>query len=460
MGNTMVLKIGETPLEKSIEMCGRCNGAIVYIKREDKNPFGTFKDRRCAALLEKYKDKRQIVFVQITNGNSGYSLGMLAQEKKDRSGQDIKVVNLISKNTPAVIKERLRKCSIIRELDISKNIITSDEMKTIAKEATGYNGPEENILNVEDYSLENGYSNIIKEIAASGIKPKYIFCPVGEGELLTELAAAAESVWEKNPPKLIGVTIEQNVLLSNKDFVKINRKNIADKLVNGYSKFKPIIKKFIEKGRVELIKVDESEIYKEYNYLNSIGISVEPSAAVAFCGAEKYNLKRDDIVVIVNTGKGIYNQKAIDRFWKKVLMSALKYVAVMFISAALMLGAFIYNKKQEEIKERIHWGFVSEASSIVRKLPYADENNDGIVSYTEEINTVCDFLYSSSSSSLNKCKSKDLLCLSDYELQFYIEFNGPSDFVMRETFGKAHISFLKGEWKPPYESKWKPSFCP
>jgi len=454
----MAINVGNTPLQKSIEMCGRCKGAAVYIKREDKNPFGTFKDRRCAALLEIHRDKEELIFVHITSGNSGYSLGMMAKEEERKTGRKITVVNLIPRGTSKTIKERLESCSVVREIDVSKEIISFDRMKAIAMEATGYNGPERNIVHVEEYGLANGYRNIVKEIASEGIKPNYIFCPVGEGELAIELAAASESVWGKDAPKIVGVTIKQNTLLRDEDFLRNPGKSIADKLVNGYSKFKHLVKKFIESGRMELLSVSESEIAREYNYLNNIGVNVEPSAAVAFCGAEKYNLKPDDVVVIINTGKGVYDQKVVDKLWRKILVSILKYAAVAVAAALLTFAGHAYKKHQDETKAQIHWGLVVEARNIAKTQSSADKNKDGKVDYKEEGSAICEFLYDNKDA--EKCIQRGTYCLTNTELQFYIKYNDAPDYVSRRIYPEEKERFFKGEWKPPYESNWKPPYCP
>ena len=454
----MAVNVGNTPLQKSIEMCGRCRGAAVYIKREDKNPFGTFKDRRCAALLEIHRNREEVIFVHITSGNSGYSLGMMAKEEERKTGRRITIVNLIPKGTSKAIKERLESCSVVREIDVSKEIISLDRMKAIAREATGYNGPERNIVHVEEYGLANGYRNIVKEIASEGIKPSYIFCPVGEGELATELAAASESVWGKDAPKIVGVTIKQNTILRDEDFLPNPGKSIADKLVNGYSKFKQLVKNFIENGRIELLSVSESEIAKEYSYLNNIGINVEPSAAVAFCGAEKYNLKPEDVVVIINTGKGIYDQKAVDKLWRKTLLSALKYAAVATAAVLLTFAGHAYKKHQDETKAQIHWGLLAEARNIAKAQPGADKNKDGEVDYKEEESVICGFLYDNKDR--DECIQMDIYCLTPTELQFYIQYNAIPDYISRSIYPEVKEKFLKGEWKPPYKSNWRPPYCP
>jgi threonine dehydratase len=336
------LQVGNTPLYKSIELTGRCNGATVLVKREDKNPFGTFKDRRCAALLEAANNPNAI-FVHITSGNSGYSMGMLAGTWNEKNGQKVQVVNVVDRHVSRTVRKKLESCSYVHRMDLSHGIISDDALRAVAvsraREQSGRHVEERNVINVESHGLVDGYRQIIKEIAAEGAKPTYIFCPVGGGELATELAAQAAETWGRDAPKIIGVTIRQNVLTRANEFLKNPGRSIADKLVSGYSKFKPLVKKLVDEGRMELRAIAEGNLAREYGWLNMHGISAEPSAAAAFCGALKYDLKPTDIVVIINTGKGIYDQSAVEKIWLRRLARGLKYAAVAAVSATILTAA-------------------------------------------------------------------------------------------------------------------------
>jgi threonine dehydratase len=395
------LKVGRTPLRKSIEMCGRCNGATVYFKDESKNPFGTFKDRRTAAILDKAiksqtkredGDPGKLLFVHITSGNSGYSLGMMAGQVSGQSDVDIEVVNIIPKGLSKRIKKQLDRCSTVVEMDLGKRPITQEEMHELAKEATCFDGPDSNILGVEDYNLLDGYRKIIHEIADDDINPDYIFCPFGEGELAVELAQEASNAWD-NPPVVVGVTIPENVIGKEQDFLKKASGNIADKLVNAYSKFRELFNGLLKEGLAGLMTIDsEKEISHEYGYLNSIGIDVEPSAAVAFCGAEKYGLSPDDTAVIINTGKGVFDKGSLNKLWRKRLVKAGRYLAVAAIAAVATFGVgrykeylerekrFLELQRQEvvmQIEDETLKRVVSEASHA------ADNNGNGIVGRSE-----------------------------------------------------------------------------
>ncbi|MDD5172426.1 MAG: PLP-dependent lyase/thiolase [Candidatus ainarchaeum sp.] len=453
-----------TPMFKSIEMCGRCNGANVFVKREDKNPFGTFKDRRCAALLEQHSMKNELVFVHITTGNSGCSLGMMAQEEARKTRKSIKVVNIVPKGLPKAIRKRLESCAIVHEMDLSKGIISSDEMRAIARKLTGYAGPDENLVSVESYGLANGYKNIPQEIADDGVKPKYIFVPVGEGELITEVTKGAEGVWctpipddlsgeeleealllrereLKELPKIIGVTIPQNAIVQDKNFLKKPGKSLADKLINGYSKFKGLVLDLVKRDRIELMTVSESGIAKEYKWLNSIGIAVEPSAAVAFCGAEKYDLKPEDTVVIINTGKGVYDQSAVEKRWIRRLVKGLKITAItlctsLVLGVGALSGYSLFLSQQNKIYDSLYY----------KAKLYADKDGDHDVSI-KEAQVACESIPNRKGCD----KAVNLQDLSPKELEYYAktqeELAGAYDNIMADVRRKRTIAFQNGTYE-------------
>ena len=307
-------------MDQSKELSGKCNRSNVLIKDESANPFHTFKDRRCAALLEKHSDKESVVFVQITNGNSGYSLGMLAKEKRKETNRNLLVVNIVPKGISHKIREKLQECSYVVEMDLGKEVITLEKMREVARSITSFKGPDSQIINVESFKLEGGYAEIVNEIAEIGVVPDYIFCPVGEGELLVEITEASQNLFRKKPPKIIGVTVNDNILVHDEigeaeGLLKIDsiQNQVADKLVNGYSKFAGIIRGLKEERKIDLRVAEEIEIAEADHTLKTCGIKAEPSAVVAFCGAMAYNaLNQEDTVVIINSGKGIYDERNAD----------------------------------------------------------------------------------------------------------------------------------------------------
>ena len=332
--------VGGTPLDKHIELCR--GGATVRVKDESRNMFGTFKDRRCVERLKTTAEAQELVFVQVTTGNSGYSMGMLANVFQMGTEKKRTVVNIVPRGLPQAIRRELEKCSIVVEADLDAEILTQARLRDIARQVTGFSGPEECILGVEDYGLAHGYRDIVSEIREAGVKPTHIFCPVGEGELAVELAEACKIAWGDEAPKVIGVTIRQNTIATKDDFLKKLRRSVADKLMNHYSKFKLRFLELMKENRAELITIrSDDEIAKKYQFLNKIGIDAEPSAAVAFCGLDHYKFKPGDEVVVVNTGKGIFDPVAVKKTRGQVMRRVFRYAAVLTLGAGIAIGSYL-----------------------------------------------------------------------------------------------------------------------
>ncbi len=434
------LRMGGTPLFKSIELSGRYGGTV-YVKDESRNPFGTFKDRRCAALLDRYHDDPQPILIHITSGNSGYSLGMLARDEEQRTGRKITVVNVVDSTISPAIRAKLETCSIVHSVDLSRGVITRDDMVQLARRVANYSGPESSIHTVEDFGLANGYTRIIDEIAEAGIKPQKIICPIGEGELAVELIKRAAVLWPTGTPLVIGITIPENVLVQNDEFLRKLRRNVADKLVNGYSKFKEFVQRYRQEGKLSTYTVSEAEIMREYSYLNSIGIMCEPSAAAAFAGARYWapSVTESDPVVIINTGKGVYDSQALDKLFMKRVGSVLKYAAATLVGAALVAGLtlpsfFAYQKQQA----MIYSALLTEANF------FADSTRRGLPS-AEDTENACNFIR------MGKGKSCAHVSLpfefTPKELEFYVHYmrvNMIPDMIGRQMQAEMFDKWSRG----------------
>ena len=304
-------KIGDTPLVKSLELSKRY-GCNVLIKDESKNQVsGTFKDRRNSFILMlDDKIKEPVYYVQISSGNSGISMGRLCRAYEKLTRKKRIAVNIVDNNISEEIKNKLKKLGVIIEVDLQKEIISNDALIGIAREhLQNKNAIIKLVERINED--ENEYESIIGEIGEivekckkEKIELKYIFCPVGEGELMAKL------IWAINKRKLnikvIGVTIRENVFASEKLFDSSILKSIADKLICPYSNFKKILLDLCNQYGHEIIIVEEKEILEEIGVLKEAEINAEPSSAVAFAGVKKYskNFNFNDEVIVINTGNG------------------------------------------------------------------------------------------------------------------------------------------------------------
>jgi len=350
-------KIGHTPLYESTELSStHCTS--VWIKDENGNEIShTAKDRRNIALIEKYADRTEIAFVQITAGNSGFSMAKIAKQFEDENpGKTRIVVNIVSKNTPKKIKNALCNAgSLVVEMDLNEKIISVPEMQQIAQEAVRKKLTRElnesDIVQVEQYGIVGGYDQITQEIydqmTGEGRKPARIFVSAGSGHTLLEITEKAIELWGEECPEIIGVTTDGSPLLSDEFFVEQHDGNEAEKLCTSYTPFKSAIAKLRTKeGKnvVEIIAASDERIRQIQEKLSRYGIQTEGASAAAFCGLEilKKNgvLKPDEINIVVNTGTGIVDDSTSGKILKKIKRK-LRNNRITILAAAILANILI-----------------------------------------------------------------------------------------------------------------------
>lgn len=275
-------KSGNTPLIKIKKLCKRFGLDNLFIKDESKNPFGTFKDRRSEFIIRKGIGEHIDKFVTITSGNAGYSLGKFSE------GTDIKIVNFVDKKLKKYIKDELKKVSYkIIEIDLSKKIWTPEEIVTKARE-----NDTEVIWDTTNgfHGYHEGYVRIVKEIQKKGLNPDFIVVPVGSGEAFCGLYSGIRKF--KLKTKLIGVG------------VKAKWHSLADKLYTPWTPYGTLIKTILKK-RHKLIRLNEEEVKQMWREFKNV-IDCEPSAAVVFSVFSKIKFKKDDKIILINSGKGFF----------------------------------------------------------------------------------------------------------------------------------------------------------
>ncbi|MBU0590632.1 MAG: pyridoxal-phosphate dependent enzyme [Candidatus Micrarchaeota archaeon] len=473
---TYVSKLVRSPLDPNPRYKGRCNGANVLIKDESGRRGGslpcTIKAVRMEPFVEKYsRTDDEIVFVHITYGNSGYELGRIARDWETQTGQKRTVVNLVPKGkmTKAMIR-KLEEHSIVIEVDITKEICLN-EMRRIVKKTLNREIADDRIIKVDDTEPKNGYQRIVREMREqleeqNESVPKYLFCPVGDGELAVALAKAAQEEWVGNAPKIIGVTVSGNILApenENKDFLGHPKESVADKLVCGHSNHKEEIKLLVDKGRLEIITVSDKAIKIEHEFLQMIDMDAEPSAAVAFAGAVGYKLTPEDMVVVVNTGEGIYDKKSAE---KRVRKQFRRMIAVAAATTAIALVAIgfaitLYLLYRTEYQRRVYMELVQqrdkqlnyekEINIINRRIRYttiaevaADKNRNFNVD-DDEAHELCQRVYGGGSENAAKrCTGISWPRLTSKEKRYYgmlVELD-----INADSFTWRIYDRLRSEW--------------
>ncbi|MBI4154996.1 pyridoxal-phosphate dependent enzyme, partial [Candidatus Woesearchaeota archaeon] len=119
-----------------------------------------------------------------------------------------------------------------------------------------------------------------------------IILPVGSGEAFVGFYNGIKKYRLKT--KLIGVG------------VKYRRQSFADKLHTPWTPYKSKIQSILKEEH-RIIKLDEEEIKEAYK-LYKDKFDIEPSSAVVFGVLPKSKFKKEDKIILINSGKGIYRR--------------------------------------------------------------------------------------------------------------------------------------------------------
>ncbi|MCC7571341.1 PLP-dependent lyase/thiolase [Candidatus Micrarchaeota archaeon] len=362
----------------------------VHIIDESNNPFGTFKDRRNLSVLKQDADKEEEqIYVHITSGNSGFSLGSMCKEWERNcrlSGIENKkrtAVVIIDKNTNKKARKELRKLArkshgavIVKKVDLSKELHPND-LKEIAHDAVKKRVSLSQIKIIGGIAeKEQGYNLFAQKILTEHPNPKMIFLPLGSGELFYNTASAIIEICEKEGkiiPKIVAVTskgscfsnferlknetdIEYRKRILNIEyrsdggvFVHTKESSGAPSLETPTSPFWSKIKKLMLKySKLQITCISKEELENEMKVVGN-EYNVEPASVAAFAGArkilnsEKIDLKDKDDVVIINTGKGVNPKMYIKPKWWVKPAIYITSAVVLFVAGMSAYKPFYKN---------------------------------------------------------------------------------------------------------------------
>ena len=271
----MKYKSGNTPLIKEEYFCKKFGLPNLFIKDESKNPFGTYKDRRSEAIVKKAIDEKIDKLALITSGNAGFSLAKFA------NGSNLKAVCIVDKKLPVKIyKKLIAVCYKVIRVDLSSNILKPEEVISLARETD-----EEVIWDVTN-GWHKAYENIIKEIKDS--RPNFLITPIGSGEAFIGLFNGIKKY--KLNTTLIGVAPKSNP-------------SFADKLHTPWTPYASKMKSiFWRKHKV--VRLSEETVEQTYSLARK-HIKCEPSSAIVFGVLPDLKIKKEDKIIVINSGRGL-----------------------------------------------------------------------------------------------------------------------------------------------------------
>jgi len=271
-------RVSETPLVKLKDLSKKFRVSGIWIKDESKNPFGTIKDRRSAALFDEANKFKVDKLVLITSGNNGYSLARFA------AGTAIKVICIVNRRIAKSVKKVLEGPAYqVIEHNLDHKILRPEEIISFGRET------EEEVIWDATNGYEDAYATIVAEILDKCPDVDYVVVPVGSGGIYMGFVQAFER--RKSKTKVIGIGT-QNTSVS-----------FADKLATPWTPYAKALKYYHGQGHT-IFRVPENKIKSTFLDFQHV-TDCEPSSAIVFSVFALMKFSSKDKIVLVNSGKSI-----------------------------------------------------------------------------------------------------------------------------------------------------------
>lgn len=308
---SLAMGVGWTPL---VPM--DYGGIRVHFKLEYLSPSGSFKDRGVNAMVNQLKQMEVDVVIEDSSGNAGASLAAHAA----RFGYHAKIF------VPAYASPAKK-----HQIGIyGAEVIPIDGPRKAAELAAQAAVKEGQVYASHVYNpayLAGQITSAYELWEQLGKKvPDWILCPVAQGGQFLGLWLGFRDIFNaglsKLMPRMIAVQAERVAPiyhawrdgLDRVPEVQMTHPTIAE----GISITQPIRGKRLLQALYETngraITVKENEILKSQESLAQIGYYVEPTSAVAVAGLQKlkFDILKDEIVVITLTGNGLKGKPKIE----------------------------------------------------------------------------------------------------------------------------------------------------
>lgn len=301
--NRITLGEGGTPLVLAKNLSKDLGLERLYLKLENKNPTGSFKDRGTTVEISKALEFKAKEVVCASTGNMGASIAFYA----DKAGMRARI--LVPKSTQA------QKIDYIRRLGAEIEIVDGDYTK--AAELAYREFEEKGTYLMGDYLYRGEGEKSIAFELADELDADYVFVPIGNGTLLQGMWRGymeLEKVGLKSKkPRLIGVqasgcsTVARAYKARAGKIQPVKPKTIADAIavgdpIDGLEALRAIRD---SKGAAE--EVDDGEITTAQRMLlDKEKVDSEPAGAVALAGLLKLrdSIEEDASIVLLVTGSG------------------------------------------------------------------------------------------------------------------------------------------------------------
>ena len=317
------LKVGGTPLYEFPNLAAEFNIKNFYIKYDGSNPTASYKDRASAIALAKAYEKGYKTIYCASTGNAASSLAGLG------ASTDLDIYIFLPASAPiAKLSQLYIYGAKVIPIDGTYDQAFDISMK-IGEEMGWYSRNSA----INPYLLEGKKTGALEIAVQLDWKiPDYVMVGVGDGTVISGIYKGFYDFYKlgliDKIPKIIGVQAEgadavKRTFDKGEPYIPqdIEAKTIADSI--GVGKPRDVIKacKYVKKSGGFYISVSDNEILNAIKELAEIsGIFAEPAGAAPYAGFKKLQksgfFSKTDEVVIVVTGNGLKDIKAVEKFVK------------------------------------------------------------------------------------------------------------------------------------------------
>ncbi len=297
------IHVGDTPLDRAPNF-GKASGlSNLWVKREDLNPTGCFKDRESAVIISAAVENGHKSIYVVSSGNAALSTARFAAEA------GIECTCYVPEKTSQEKKDLIVKFGA--KLELLPGFYEDVYRAVVDRNLAGWNVTS----GQNPYRIEGGKTMAYEIFEQLGKVPDVIVIPSGNGGCL---AATWKGFVELKKlgkinklPKMVCVQIAgaapiKTAFEQNKPYVVLG--NIEDSVAEGIiaqeSYNSPQAVLALQESGGNVIEVTDAEVIHALNtIIETEGIIPEPTAAATF--AALYKLKEKDLLVVaVDTGDG------------------------------------------------------------------------------------------------------------------------------------------------------------
>jgi len=309
--------LGDTPLEKANALGEKLGFPNLWIKREDLNPTGCFKDRESAVIISMAVENGDEVVYIVSSGNAALSTAYYAKQA------GIRCTCYVPEKTTQEKKDLIQTYGAeLRTIpgfyeDVYRFVMDTDPL---GLNVTSGRNP---------YRIEGGKTmayEILEQL--DGQVPDVIVIPSGNGGCLAATWKGFKELKElgliEKLPQMVCVQIKGAAPIKiafeqNLPFVRLKdiEDSVAEGIVAEESYNSPQAVQALTESGGYVIEVTDPEIITALGMvIDTEGFYPEPTAASTFAALSKLTCGKDALVVAVNTGDGKKMMGEIDHLLK------------------------------------------------------------------------------------------------------------------------------------------------